>query len=253
MSDTASRQLDAEYFDVMASFARRHWWYLSRRELVRSRLVRHARRDGIAVDVGCGTGEMLEVLASLGYRQVAGTELSSDALDRSVTSGQAVSLMASDAEHLPFRADHVVCMTSMDVVEHLDDDVIALREFARVLAPGATLALTVPAYQWMWSAHDERACHRRRYTAPMLSRAVTAAGFAVLETTYYNSFLVPPAMLLRKTPLRRLVKGTDEEASFVHPVMNRLLGGLAAMERRIGRRVRIPFGLSLLLVARAPG
>ena len=77
-----------------------------------------------------------------------------------------------------------------------------------------------------------------------------AAGITVLRTTYYNSFLVPPAILLRKTPLRRLGGETDEETSYGNPALNRVFGVLAALERAAVRRIRIPFGLSILLVGR---
>jgi SAM-dependent methyltransferase len=140
----------------------------------------------------------------------------------------------------------------MDVVEHLDDDVVALREYFRVLSPGGALLLTVPAYMSMWSEHDEWAAHRRRYRGEQLTAAVEAAGFEVERWTYYNSFLVPPAWLLRRTPLRRLVKGSNDEVGASSALVDRIFTGLSAVERRWARRRRVPFGLSILLVAQKP-
>jgi SAM-dependent methyltransferase len=241
-------QLSAEYFDVMATFAERHWWYVSRRKLAVHAIAssHDRRRAGRALDIGCGTGEMLAELRDLGFG-VVGSDLSDDALARA---RRIAPVLQSVAESLPYPDETVDCIASMDVVEHLDDDVVALREYHRVLRPGGTLLLTVPAYQWLWSAHDDWACHRRRYTARQLRASVTAAGLTVERSTYYNSFLLPPAILLRRTPLKRFVKGTAEEVSYVRPSVNRMFGLLAAAERAVARRVGIPFGLSILLLAR---
>ena len=138
----------------------------------------------------------------------------------------------------------------MDVVEHLDDDLVGLREYRRVLAPRGLLLLTVPAYQWLWGEHDVWAAHRRRYRVGGLCPSSEAAGFEVLHTTYYNSFLVPPAAVLRRTPLRRLVKETDEEVGNTSPFVSKVMTRLSNAERRLALRGWVPFGLSILLVGR---
>jgi ubiquinone/menaquinone biosynthesis C-methylase UbiE len=243
---------DAEYFDVMASFARRHWWYTSRRALAGDTLTRLGGVTGVAVDVGCGTGEMLETLAGLRTAPtlVAGTDLSPHAVRFASGAASRTPILAADSEHLPLADGQVNFLTSMDVVEHLDDDLVALKEYARVVAPGGTVLLTVPAYQWMWSEHDVRACHRRRYTAARLARTAEAAGITVLRTTYYHSFLLPAAVILRKSPLRRLVRVTDEQTSYLHPAVNRIFALIARCEGWVASHVRIPFGLSIMLVGR---
>jgi SAM-dependent methyltransferase len=138
----------------------------------------------------------------------------------------------------------------MDVIEHLDDDLVGLREYRRVLAPGGLLLLTVPAYQWLWAEHDVTAAHRRRYRVRGLASVVEAAGFEVLETTYYNSFLVPPAIVLRRTPLRRLWKDADEEVGNTSAFVSKVMTGLSKADRWLALRGWVPFGLSILLVGR---
>src|SRR5690606_41617341 len=108
------------------------------------------------------------------------------------------------------------------------------------------------AYPFLWSAHDVRAAHRRRYTARTLVAAVRAAGIAVERVSYYNSFLVLPALVLRRTPLRRLGKETDEETSMAHPAVDRVLTVLSRLEQAWLRRWPVPFGLSIVLVGRTP-
>lgn len=239
-------QPDAGYFDTMARHARTHWWYGGRRQLVRETLLRFPAPPGLVLDVGCGTGDNMPMLAQVTGGAVVGTDLSVHALHHAVRGHTAIAL----AEDLPVPAATCGLVASMDVIEHLDDDLVGLREYRRVLTPSGLLLLTVPAYQWLWGEHDVWAAHRRRYRAGGLRAVVESAGFEVLHTTYYNSFLVPPAALLRRTPLRRLVKESDDEVGNTSPFVSRIMTGLSRTERRFARRRRVPFGLSILLVGR---
>lgn len=245
-------QPDDAYFDVMASVADNHWWYRGRRSLV-ARALRGIVRPGcVALDVGCGTAENIAVLESLGTRAAVGTDLSDHALGLAITRRPRPRVVRSLAEDLPFGDGVAGCLVSMDVIEHLDDDLSALREYRRVLEPGAPIVLTVPAYEWLWSEHDDRAFHRRRYAARTLEQVAREAGIVVDRVTYYYSFLVPAAVLLRRTPLRHLVGSIDEEVSTFHPFVEAVLAAMASVERWVARWVRIPFGLSVLLVGHTP-
>ena len=240
-------------FDVMYGVERTHWWWRAKRELVLQELRREGEAAGAAVDVGCGTGEMATVLSGLGFKPALGTDRSSYALAiADARDDPAVALVAAVGERLPFADGGCACLTSLDVLEHMDDDVAALREFARVVRPGGLVLVAVPAYQWAWSDHDVALGHRRRYTTRSLVTAARAAGLEVVRTTHYHSWLVPVALLLRRTPLGRLQRRPAEEAGFVAPGVNRLLFAVAGTERRLAGRVRIPFGLSVLLTARVP-
>jgi SAM-dependent methyltransferase len=244
-------QPDDAYFELMASVAETHWWYRARRALVAELLAGRVRGVDVALDVGCGTGETLDTLESLGARAAAGTDLSPAALGFARRTARR-RVVRSVAEHLPFATASAGALISTDVIEHLDNDVAALAEYVRVLRPGSPILLTVPAYDFLWSDHDVKAAHRRRYSAGRLEAAARAAGIEVDRVSYFFTFLVPPAVLLRRTPLRRLVRATDEEASSVHPLVDRAFAVLAALERRLLRRFRLPFGLSIVLVGTTP-
>jgi dolichyl-phosphate beta-glucosyltransferase len=245
--------MPAAKFDVMSELEQEHWWFRAKRELVREH-VAASRRRTVAVDVGCGTGAVARMLGDeCGYRAVVGTDLNEYALALAAPAvGPRGSVAAARAEELPFCDESVDCLTSLDVVEHLDDDVLALREYARVLAPDGVMVLSVPAYAWAWSDHDVVLGHRRRYTRPQLLAAAREAGLDVHRCTYFHSWLAPVALLVRRTPLRRLVRKEAEEASFVSPAVNRLLRGVGWLERAALRHADLPFGLSVLLVA-GPG
>jgi SAM-dependent methyltransferase len=192
------------------------------------------------------------VLERLGARASVGTDLSEHVLGYVVRRSPGTKVAKALAERLPWPDASAGALISMDVIEHLDDDVAALREYHRVLRPGGALFITVPSYQWLWGVHDELAAHRRRYAPKQLAAVVEAAGFEVDRRTCIFTFLVPPAILLRRTPLKRLVKATDDEVSMMHPIVETAFAALARAERWVGRRRPIPFGLSSVIVAHKP-
>jgi SAM-dependent methyltransferase len=164
----------------------------------------------------------------------------------------AVAGLVADAARLPLRAGSIDAITSLDVIEHLDDDADALEGYRSALRPGGRLVVTVPAYEWAWSEHDARLGHRRRYDSEGLRVVLEGAGFTVDRLTHFHSWLVPPAVAVRRTPLGRLV-GDQEAASEGGPVVSRALSGLTRLERATLARIDLPVGLSLLGTAHRPG
>jgi SAM-dependent methyltransferase len=153
---------------------------------------------------------------------------------------------------MPFPDDSFDLAVSLDVIEHLQDDLGALRELRRTVAPGGALLIMVPAYQWLWSGHDEINHHHRRYTRRSLQRVAERAGWRQLRTTYFNSLLLPVAIALRV--LERVDTKTTESSLdlWVPPEpVNWLLERPLALEAAlISHGGRIPAGLSLLAVFR---
>jgi SAM-dependent methyltransferase len=229
----------------------RHWWYRGRRRVL-ERVIAHLRLPARAriLDAGCGSGRNMVELAHHGT--VTGIELSetSASLARLRGAGEVIEGSVLD---MPFAADSFELAASLDVIEHLEDDLSALRELRRVVAPGGALLVTVPAYQWLWSGHDEINHHHRRYTRRSLFHVAEQAGWEPVRTTYFNSLLLPVAIALRG--LDRLSSSKTTESSldlWVPPSpLNWLLERPLALEAAlIGRHGRIPAGLSLLAVFR---
>lgn len=240
-------------FDVMSKLEREHWWFLAKRKLVSESLDRYGSCEGVALDVGCGTGESVRSLLDFDFSSVVGTDLSPYATALAAKAAPPRSaFLVTRAEELPFASGQVGALTSLDVVEHLDDDLGAVQEYARTVRPGGVVVLAVPAYQWAWSDHDVALGHRRRYVASEMRVLAEQAGLEVVRCTYFHSWLVPLAFVLRRTPARYLVKGSSEEASFVNERVNRVLRAVTDAERLVARFIDIPFGLSILMVARVP-
>src|ERR1041384_6864579 len=188
-----------------------HWWYVGRRRIIRS-LVDKIRAtlnnpNPRILDVGCGTGANLKMLAD--YGRAEGVDISPQAVEFCRERGlDSVKLGA--AEQLPYENDSFELVTALDVIEHLDDDVAGLREIRRVLRRDGRVLLFVPAFMFLWEVLDDVSNHRRRYTLPGLLKAVEAAGFSVEWSSYANiSFFLP--VLAVRSVMRWLGLRADTE------------------------------------------
>jgi SAM-dependent methyltransferase len=249
--DGRRQQPDLEYFEIMESHSASHWWYRARWALVRQLLRPRLPAGEAALDLGCGAGEVVRLLGDLGAEPALGTDFE-PAIVGVAARAASGRVMVSSAETVPVADGSLGCLVTMDVIEHLDSDIAALRECRRALRPGGLLLVTVPAYDSLWSDHDEWAAHRRRYNRRTLLRTVQLAGFEVEWISYYNSFLVPPAFLIRRTPLRRLIEVGSEEDESASPLTDRVFTLLSRIERGLLARTTLPFGLSIGAIGRRP-
>jgi SAM-dependent methyltransferase len=241
----------AEY-KTMFDFEMSYWWFVARRKLL-CEVVADLGKDpdhATLLDVGCGTGLNCVVLSKFG--KVFGTDSSSEALKFSC-SRQIENLVLSRAEDLQFPDDTFDVVTALDVLEHTDNDQTALTEMYRVTKPGGVLVVTVPAYGFLWSEHDEALQHRRRYSAHELRNKLTNAGFAVQRSTYFITLLFFPIFLLRIWQ-NLTKKSLEAKTSLVilPPWLNSLLVRLLDLERLYLRWSNLPFGVTILATARKP-
>jgi SAM-dependent methyltransferase len=228
----------------------RHWWYQGRRTVLERAIERlglpaHAQ----ILDAGCGSGRNMVELARLGT--VTGVELSGTSvqLARERDAGEVVEGSVMD---MPFDDANFDLTVSLDVIEHLEDDIGALRELRRATKPGGALLVTVPAYQWLWSGHDEINHHHRRYNRRTLLSAAQSGGWELESFTNFSSLTLPVAILLRA--LERFMPSTTKSSLdlWVPPApLNWALRQPLNLEASvIGRGGSIPAGLSLLAVFR---
>jgi SAM-dependent methyltransferase len=167
----------------------------------------------------------------------------------------------ASAEAMPFPEGSFDLVAALDVIEHCHDDLLVLEECHRVCVPGGFLVATVPAFRWLWTANDEINMHKRRYTARELHEKLGRVGFTPLRTTYNNFFVFPLALL--RSLLERTVKrkpqlkapDTDDEAYQVEmepvpPFINALLTGVGWLEAFFLRFLDLPWGSSIISVAR---
>lgn len=232
---------------AMMAADERHWWYRGRRRVLRAAIERLPLVAGARLlDAGCGSGRMLDELAR--YGRVTGVDLSSEAVAASRARGHDVVRAAIEA--MPFGDGAFDLVTCLDVIEHTPDDLATLAELRRVTRPGGLLIATVPAYQVLWSWHDEVNRHFRRYDGPALRAAAQSAGWDVVGDTHFNGLLLAPAAAVRIVQRRRSAHARSDLA-LTPPALNRLLELPLRLESHVvAAGGRLPAGLSLLAVLR---
>jgi SAM-dependent methyltransferase len=242
--------VDEALLTSFAELEETHWWFQVRRDLVVGEALRWAPQPTRRLlEVGCGTGGTLHVLSTrFPHAAVSGVEPVPAALEAAAARG--CDVVPGAFEALPVETGGVDMLLALDVLEHLEDDASGLAEAARVLRPGGRLLVTVPALASLWGPHDELNGHRRRYGLGMLAGRVGGAGFAVERVTYFNCFLLPLAWLERTISRRRGVAAPVKQPP---RLANALMRGIFACELPLLRRVDLPVGVSLLLVATRQG
>jgi SAM-dependent methyltransferase len=247
---TLPREMMEHTYAIFFEQEESHWWYVGRRRIIRSFVKEICGQIGgraaQILDVGCGTGANLLMLSEFG--EAEGVDISPQAITFCQARGLS-NVRLGAAEALPYDDDQFDLVTALDVVEHLDDDVGALREMWRVIRPGGRLLLFVPAFMFLWGLQDEVSNHRRRYRLPELRRAVVAAGFEIERTSYANITFFLPTLMVRQV-MRLTGLSTDSEVRINIPALNRVFAWIFGSERWLLKACSFPFGVSAVCVAR---
>jgi SAM-dependent methyltransferase len=247
VEETANRQF--------VELEKTHFWFVGRRRIFFHLLDRElaGRTDAAVLDVGCGAGGMLAPLAR--YGEVTGLDTSEELVGLCHERGFG-RVQVGSAYELSAKSGSVDLITLFDTIEHVPDDARVLRECRRALAPGGLLFISTPAYQFLYANNDRVAHHERRYTARGLRGKLMAAGLDPVQVTYFNTLLFPvilPAVLVKKA--RERFSDPGDETNLSHtlpPWVNRGLAAIMGSERHVLARTSLPFGHSIIALARAP-
>jgi SAM-dependent methyltransferase len=244
--------MEQHTYPIMYEVEGKHWWFVGRRRIIGAFVEQICREIGKRrpriLDVGCGTGANIQLLGQFGVAE--GVDVSAEALDFCRARGLS-HVRQGAAEALPYEDASFDLVTGLDVVEHLDDDVLGLKEMRRVLRPRGRALLFVPAFMFLWGVQDDISHHRRRYTLPDLKRRVTEAGLKLERATYANiTFFLPillGRMIIRVTGLK-----PASENNITIGALNGLLGSILGAESWWLRWMNFPFGVSIVCVAERP-
>jgi len=248
------QEMQAHTYPIMNEVEKRHWWFVGRRQIIRSFLdgiLRNLKavrgEENIRIlDVGCGTGANLEMLSEFGGAE--GVDVSREALSFCEARGL-VNVKEGAAEALPYADGSFDLVTGLDVVEHLDDDLAGLKEMHRVLRRDGRSLLFVPAFMFLWGVQDDISHHRRRYTLDELKAVVRQAGFTVERATYVNITFFAP-ILLGRLLMRMTGFRPASENNITIGFLNGVLGKILGSESLALRHLSFPFGVSIICVAR---
>jgi SAM-dependent methyltransferase len=231
--------MEAAELKTLVEVEDRHWWYRERRNLL-ARELRRLPAPGLALDIGAAGGGNTRVLSAHGWQPVA-IEYAPTAAAAARERG--LDVLRADAREMPVRTGAMDLVTAFDVLEHIEEDYLAAAEITRVLRPGGTALIAVPADMALWSAHDEAVGHVRRYTRETLSQVIVKGGLVIEDLWSWNVLLRPVVAMRRKSS-----EGSDLDD--INPVVNTALRAVITAERYLP--VHALPGVTLFLRARRP-
>jgi len=243
--------MDRAEFERNYQIESTYWWNIGRFHIVDAftrRYIRPKPGDRM-LDLGAGTGATTRWLQKFG--EVLAVDDSPLALAYCRKRGLKVT--RSNMEHLKFRTSTIDAAFALDILEHVKDDRKALREIHRILKPGGKVLFTVPAYQWLFSEHDEVCHHQRRYTLGEMAHKVGEAGLRTVRKSYCITFLLFPLVALLH--FRNLFKSDRKIMASVVPLpawLNLPLVWMLDLENLLLRFINLPFGVSVILLAEKP-
>ena len=228
-----------------------HWWFAGTRNILFSIMDKFVRKDkNIKIlDIGCGTGIVMKKLES--YGEAFGIDISDEAILFCAKRG-IKNIFKADAAKLPFENNNFDLITSFDVLEHIDKPVIALKEIYRVLNINGIAIISVPAYKFLWSSHDEALHHVTRFTISELKELILLNNFEILKISYFDFFLFPIIALVRiiknisQKIMNKNIKQTDLKNT--SGLFNKILISILNLEAKILKKINFPYGVSILAI-----
>jgi len=238
----------AEYAQ-MEQQEQNYWWHIGRRKVLQQVLWKRIPQGQNLdiLDVGCGTGINYHWLKSWG--RVVGLDPSPEALSYCRTKQVYDDLIQADGADLPYHQQFDL-ITAFDVLEHIPDDRLALQSWFATLKPNGSVYLTVPAYQWLFSAHDKALHHQRRYSTRELSQKLKQVGFKIKFISPFFWFTFPLVVLVRL-----LTKASPPKTSYVATSsgLSQLLVKLSSLEANfLSAKHQLPYGSSIVVLATKP-
>ncbi len=234
----------------MAETENTHWWFVSRRKIL-SRLLEGLGlpENARILEVGSGTGGNLEMLSRFGTVHAIEMDDTAREIARSRTGGDVAIERGVCPDEIPYHGQQFDLICLFDVLEHIDRDEETLKALSSMLAPGGQMLLTVPAYRWMWSAHDEYLHHHRRYSAREFRDKTAAAGLKLTRFSHFNAFLLPLAVAAR---LKDRIAGSGQSTGGAIPSgpLNALFRAVFGSEAAVLSRTNLPVGLSMFGILR---
>ncbi len=227
-----------------------NWWFISRRRYLLD-LLKDASRDFKILDVGCSSGIFLKDLEHLGFKKqnLFGVDISEKAIANCKSNGiQNAFVMDAENITIPEKFDIIV---ASDCLEHLKDDRKAIKNWKELLKKDGKMYVFVPAFQSLWSYHDEVNRHFRRYTNQELKEKLISEKLEVVKSSYWNFCLFVPVFFFRKISVFFNKNKPHQEGQIVeNKVANSILLQLILIENKLLKYINFPFGISTFCIVK---
>ncbi|MBI5640904.1 MAG: class I SAM-dependent methyltransferase [Nitrospirae bacterium] len=242
--------MDDSYAGTYHRLEEDHWWFKARRDMI-FRLLKGCDRDSAIVEIGCSGGPLISYLRGKGFSNIRGIDISERSISLCRERG-IESVRVADGQETGFGDNEFDIVIASDVLEHIEDEDRAIKEWCQILKSGGKLIVFVPAFRFLWSSHDELNYHYRRYSRPELIRKLERNGLLIRRASYWNFILFPLISLIRLITRFFAGKRADaaEQLRQSAPLVNLMLEGLLKIENRvISGGINFPFGVSVFAVA----
>jgi SAM-dependent methyltransferase len=244
--------MEKTVYKEINQIAERHWWFRGRQ-----RIFEHILRSFVPVndkyenvlDVGCGPGINLGILKKFA-KNIYGLDNSQEVADLATKNNYPITFIKGDFPFYEDEAKHIKynLITLFDVLEHIQEDDRALSKIEDLLLSGGTAIITVPAFKFLWTVHDERCHHYRRYTVPELRKKIgDSTKLKIEKISYFNFLLFLPILIFRKF---KKVVGSEQDSDFFMPpiFLNDILARIFAFEGYLLDFINVPLGVSIICV-----
>lgn len=237
-------------YKEMYELGNKHWWFLSKKKIVLSMIRKYLpeEKDLKILDIGCGSGLMLNALEKIG--KVYGLDSSQKAINFSSQNFNGIIKKGFLPHDIPYANETFDIITVLDVLEHIEDDQTSLNKMKDLLTNEGILIITVPANMHLWSHHDYIHHHFRRYTKDDLYKKIILSGLKIQKISYYNSLLYIPIYIVRK--FNNIFRKTKVTSDLKLPckIVNFILKTIFSFEQIYLKKFNFPQGVSLIAICK---
>ena len=231
---------------------KKYWWFYGKYRLVLGLLKQYfpllPEAPWKIFDAGCGPGHFMELLQN--YGEVTGTDFSLERL-RACRQENFQNLAQTDLCFIPFKENTFDLITTIDTIEHIENDQAALDELYRVLKPGGLIAVTVPAFMILWGSHDENQGHCRRYRLEQMQEIMESAGFTILKSSYAEFLWFFPLLILRKIKALKdcfFPSPPSDDFAILPNWINSILTATIVYELPFLKLFNLPLGVTMVVI-----